>query len=98
MVGRMKLTGRTGLMAIGLLVVVAAAGVLGFHVFTPTREPVGARCRRDPGPREALERSRRRLCRCSGKGAEVPRLLQLRSWPGTCDHGRQGGRAVRRAA
>ena len=44
----MKLTGRTGLMAIGLLVLVAAAGVLGFHVFTPTREPVGSRCPRDP--------------------------------------------------
>jgi len=45
----MKLPGRTGLWAIGLLVVVAAAGVLGSHVFTTTREPVGgARCPRDP--------------------------------------------------
>jgi len=43
----MKLTGAKGLRAIGLLVVVAAAGVLGFHVFTPTREPVGGRCPRD---------------------------------------------------
>src|SRR2546427_7020641 len=49
MVRRMKLPGRTGLWAIGLLVVVAAAGVLGSHVFTTTREPVGgARCPRDP--------------------------------------------------
>ena len=44
----MKLTGRTGLWAIGLLAALAAAGVLGSHGFTPTRKPVAARCPRDP--------------------------------------------------
>src|SRR5437016_617469 len=48
MVRRMKLTGRTGLWAIGLLVAVAAAAVLGSHRFTPTRKPMGARCPQDP--------------------------------------------------
>src|SRR5437016_810394 len=48
MVRRMKLTGRTGLWAIGLLAAVAAAGVFGSHGFTPTRKPVAARCPSDP--------------------------------------------------
>src|SRR5437773_5652133 len=49
MVRRMKLTGRTGALAICLLVVVAAAGLLGSHVFRTARASAGLRCPQDPG-------------------------------------------------
>ena len=45
----MKLTGRTGALAICLLVVVAAAGLLGSHVFRTARASAGLRCPQDPG-------------------------------------------------
>src|SRR2546430_7878647 len=48
MVRHMKLLRRRGILGIVLLVAVAAAGVLGSHGFTSTREPLGARCPRDP--------------------------------------------------
>src|SRR5438128_10462965 len=48
MVRHMNLLGRRGILGIVLLVAVAAAGVLGSHGFTRTREPLGARCPRDP--------------------------------------------------
>src|SRR5207249_10916347 len=47
MVRPMKLTGRTGIMAIVLFVAVAA-GILGAHVFTTSRAPAGIRCPTDP--------------------------------------------------
>ena len=47
MVRPMKLTGRTGIVAIGVLVAVAA-GILGSHVFTPSSAPSGFRCPNDP--------------------------------------------------
>src|SRR5438093_1248467 len=49
MVRRMKLTGRTGALAICVLVVVAAAGLLGAHVFRTSKAPAGLRCPQDPG-------------------------------------------------
>src|SRR5207247_399702 len=49
MVRRMKLTGRTGALAICVLVVVAAAGLLGAHVFRTSQAPAGLRCPQDPG-------------------------------------------------
>ena len=45
----MKLTGRTGALAICLLVVVAAAGLLGSHVFRTARASAGLGCPQDPG-------------------------------------------------
>src|SRR5437867_7350715 len=48
MVRLMKLLGRRGALGIVLLVAVAAAGVLGSHGFTRTREPLRARCPQDP--------------------------------------------------
>jgi len=44
----MKLTGRTGIMAIVLFVAVAAAVILGSHAFTASRAPAGIRCPTDP--------------------------------------------------
>src|SRR2546430_1651887 len=58
MVRPMKLTGRTGIMAIVLFGAVAAAGILGAHVFTASRGPAGIRCPHDP--RVALECYERR--------------------------------------
>ena len=43
----MKLTGRTGFIAIGVLAV-AAAGILGSRVFTAARAPAAAPCSNDP--------------------------------------------------
>ena len=43
----MKLTGRTGIIAVGLLAV-AAAGILGSHAFTPPHGPASTRCPNDP--------------------------------------------------
>src|SRR5213080_4273325 len=48
MVRRMKLTGRTGLMAIGVLVAIAAAGILVSHEFMTSRAPARPRCPNDP--------------------------------------------------
>lgn len=45
----MKLTGWMGVLAIGLVVAVAAASLLGPHVFVPSRRPVGPRCPKNPG-------------------------------------------------
>ena len=44
----MKLTGRTGVVTLGV-VAAAAAGVLGFRVLTKPSAPTGAECPRDPG-------------------------------------------------
>src|SRR2546427_10656486 len=49
MVRRMKLTGRTGALAICVLVAVAAAGLLGSHEFRTSRTPAELRCPKDPG-------------------------------------------------
>jgi len=45
----MKLTRRTGALAICLVLVTATAGLLGSHVFTTSRAPAGLRCPQEPG-------------------------------------------------
>jgi hypothetical protein len=45
----MKLTGWTGVLGIGVLVAVAAVGLLGPHALVTSREPVGPRCPKNPG-------------------------------------------------